>query len=50
MEHPFTEPGSVCRCFDRADWSLIEEPSVCELCRYFEEEKSLCLCPARQEE
>lgn len=50
MEACFTQPGSVCRFFDRADWSLIEEPSVCELCRFYEEEKSLCLCEKRQEE
>lgn len=42
MENKHTDPQSSCRHFDRADWSLIEEPCVCELCRFYEEEESLC--------
>ena len=29
-------PDSVCRDFDRAAESLIEEPEVCENCRHYD--------------
>ena len=35
-------PNDVCRHFDRAPWSLIEEPEVCELCRYYLESNGTC--------
>ena len=30
-------PDSVCRDFDRAPWSLIEEPEICENCLYYDD-------------
>jgi len=38
-------PNGVCAAFDRISWSLIEEPEVCELCRYYEENGSRCTRP-----
>ena len=38
-----TDPGSVCRFFERDDSSLIEEPEICEHCRYMSGE--LCTLP-----
>lgn len=32
---------SVCRCFERIPQSLIEEPEVCEWCRFYND--GLCL-------
>lgn len=32
----------VCRRFERGSWSLIEEPEVCELCAFYDEQDSLC--------
>lgn len=42
------DPRSVCAGFDRIAWSLIEEPEVCELCRYYEEDGSRCTRPTNQ--
>ena len=36
------DPQSVCARFERADWSLIEEPEVCENCARFNDEDSTC--------
>ena len=38
-----TDPESVCRFFERDDHSLIEEPEICEHCRYISRE--LCTLP-----
>ena len=36
------DPQSVCARFERADWSLIEEPEVCENCARFNDEDETC--------
>ena len=43
MVHPVpVDPNDVCRRFDRTPWSLIEEPEVCELCRFYNDADSTC--------
>ena len=37
------DPNGVCGSFERISWSLIEEPEVCELCCYYEENDSRCI-------
>jgi len=44
-----TSPDSVCRDYDRTDSSLIEEPEICENCRYFKEAGELCRFPEAQQ-
>ena len=44
-ETRIVDPNGVCGSFDRISWSLIEEPEVCELCRYYEEDSSRCSRP-----
>ena len=39
------DPNGVCGGFDRISWSLIEEPEVCELCRYYDEDGRCCTRP-----
>ena len=38
-----TDSENVCRFFERADHSLIEEPEICENCRYIT--GTLCTLP-----
>lgn len=47
MSEPvIVKADDVCKFFDRVSWSLIEEPDICELCNYYEENGSLCRCEA----
>ena len=36
------DPQGVCAAFQRADWSLIEEPEVCENCARFRDADETC--------
>ena len=38
------DPNGFCRFFDRCDTSLIEEPETCDVCRWYRDRDSRCLC------
>lgn len=44
-----TDPNGNCIFFERAVWSLIEEPEICDLCAYFQDETGTCCCAGRIE-
>lgn len=41
------DPNGVCRHFVRVPYSLEEEMDTCDVCRHYDEDGSLCLCPQR---
>lgn len=51
MDKCFWVPADgVCRRFERADWSLIEEPEVCELCAFYDDSDGFCRRAELEEE
>ncbi len=50
MEGRPVDPNGFCRCFDRCDTSLIEEPETCDVCKWFRDTDSRCLLQVSGEE
>lgn len=44
-KYPKTEPDGFCGKFERASFSLIEEPESCDVCIYYREADSVCAVP-----
>lgn len=40
--YPKTEPEGFCGRFERASYSLIEEPESCDVCIYYRDTDSVC--------
>lgn len=41
-KYPITDPEGFCGKFERASFSLIEEPESCDVCIYYRETDSAC--------
>ena len=49
-EYKTVDPNGVCRYFSRVSYSLDEEMDACDVCNYYDEDGSVCRCPANYEE